>query len=49
VLPGDVIPHRHSRRGGFRRYPKLFLRDGDEILVEVEGIGCLTNQVQRAG
>jgi acylpyruvate hydrolase len=46
VLPGDVILTGTPGGVGFRRDPKLFLRDGDEITVEVDGIGTLTNRVR---
>jgi acylpyruvate hydrolase len=47
VLPGDVILTGTPGGVGFRREPPLFLRDGDEITVEVDGIGSLTNRVRR--
>ncbi|MTD55261.1 fumarylacetoacetate hydrolase family protein [Amycolatopsis pithecellobii] len=47
VLPGDVILTGTPGGVGFRRDPQLFLQDGDEITVEVEGIGALTNRVCR--
>jgi len=47
VLPGDVILTGTPGGVGFRREPQLFLRDGDEITVEVDGIGSLTNRVRR--
>ncbi|MGW5876692.1 fumarylacetoacetate hydrolase family protein [Nocardiopsis terrae] len=47
VLPGDVILTGTPGGVGFRRDPQLFLRDGDEITVEVDGIGSLTNRVRR--
>jgi acylpyruvate hydrolase len=34
---------------GFARSPQVFLRAGDEISVEVDGIGRLTNRVTAAG
>jgi 5-carboxymethyl-2-hydroxymuconate isomerase len=43
LLPGDVIltgtPHG---TGGFRE-PNIFLRDGDTVEVEIEGLGVLRN------
>ena len=47
VLPGDVILTGTPGGVGFRRDPQLFLRDGDEITVEVDGIGSLTNRARR--
>jgi acylpyruvate hydrolase len=32
---------------GFRREPQVFLADGDEVTVQVDGIGSLTNRVRR--
>jgi acylpyruvate hydrolase len=47
VLPGDVILTGTPGGVGFRRDPQLFLRDGDEVTVEVDGVGSLTNRVRR--
>ncbi len=47
MLPGDVILTGTPGGVGFRRDPRLFLRDGDEITVEVDGIGPFTNRVRR--
>lgn len=47
VQPGDVILTGTPGGVGFRRDPQIFLRDGDEITVEVDGIGSLTNRVRR--
>ncbi len=49
ILPGDVILTGTPGGVGFRRDPPLFLRDGDLITVEVDGIGSLTNRVRRDG
>jgi acylpyruvate hydrolase len=49
LLPGDVILTGTPGGVGFRREPKLLLRDGDVITVEVDGIGSLTNRVRREG
>jgi 2-keto-4-pentenoate hydratase/2-oxohepta-3-ene-1,7-dioic acid hydratase in catechol pathway len=43
LLPGDVIVTGTPPGVGVFRDPPLFLKDGDEITVEVEGIGKLTN------
>ncbi|SFV27538.1 2-keto-4-pentenoate hydratase/2-oxohepta-3-ene-1,7-dioic acid hydratase (catechol pathway) [Devosia crocina] len=43
--PGDVIPMGTPAGVGFTRTPPRFLRSGDIISVEVEGLGTLTNPV----
>jgi 2-keto-4-pentenoate hydratase/2-oxohepta-3-ene-1,7-dioic acid hydratase in catechol pathway len=47
LLPGDTIATGTPHGVGFRREPPLFLSPGDTVEVEIEGIGCLTNQVAR--
>jgi len=49
VLPGDVILTGTPGGVGYRRDPQVFLRDGDEITVEVDEIGSMTNRVRREG
>jgi 2-keto-4-pentenoate hydratase/2-oxohepta-3-ene-1,7-dioic acid hydratase in catechol pathway len=44
LLPGDVIVTGTPPGVGVFRDPPVFLRDGDEITVEVEGVGQLTNR-----
>jgi 2-keto-4-pentenoate hydratase/2-oxohepta-3-ene-1,7-dioic acid hydratase in catechol pathway len=44
LLPGDVIATGTPPGVGVFRDPPVFLKDGDEITVEVEGIGKLTNR-----
>jgi 2-keto-4-pentenoate hydratase/2-oxohepta-3-ene-1,7-dioic acid hydratase in catechol pathway len=43
--PGDVIATGTPFGVGFTRTPPIFLTDGDEVEVEVDGIGALTNRV----
>ncbi|HEY9085891.1 MAG TPA: fumarylacetoacetate hydrolase family protein [Candidatus Tyrphobacter sp.] len=43
--PGDVIATGTPEGVGFARTPPEFLADGDEMVVEVEGIGTLRNRV----
>lgn len=43
--PGDVILTGTPGGVGFQRDPQVFLREGDEISVEVEGVGRLVNQI----
>jgi 2-keto-4-pentenoate hydratase/2-oxohepta-3-ene-1,7-dioic acid hydratase in catechol pathway len=45
--PGDIIATGTPEGVGFKRNPPLFLRDGDVVEVEVEGIGRLRNPVVR--
>jgi acylpyruvate hydrolase len=46
LLPGDVILTGTPGGVGYRRDPQVFLRDGDEISVEIDGIGTLRNRVR---
>ncbi|MBO9356815.1 5-carboxymethyl-2-hydroxymuconate isomerase [Bordetella petrii] len=46
--PGDVIVTGTPGGVGFKRNPPLFMKEGDVVEVEVEGVGCLSNRV-RAG
>ena len=46
LLPGDLILTGTPGGVGFRRDPQVFLRDGDEITVEIGGIGRLVNRVR---
>jgi 2-keto-4-pentenoate hydratase/2-oxohepta-3-ene-1,7-dioic acid hydratase in catechol pathway len=47
--PGDLIATGTPPGVGFARKPPIWLRDGDEVSVEVEGIGTLTNPVRAGG
>jgi 2-keto-4-pentenoate hydratase/2-oxohepta-3-ene-1,7-dioic acid hydratase in catechol pathway len=44
--PGDVIATGTPSGVGFARTPPIFLQDGDEVTVSIEGIGTLTNPVR---
>jgi 2,4-diketo-3-deoxy-L-fuconate hydrolase len=44
--PGDVISTGTPHGVGFARKPPIFLKAGDEVVVEIEGIGRLTNPVK---
>ena len=46
--PGDLILTGTPAGVGFARQPKIFLRPGDEITIEIDGIGALTNPVRSA-
>lgn len=48
LLPGDLILTGTPEGVGFFREPKVALRDGDVVEVEVEGIGVLSNVVRDA-
>jgi len=43
--PGDIIATGTPSGVGFKRTPPLFLREGDVVEVEIEGIGQLRNPV----
>ncbi|WP_067682884.1 fumarylacetoacetate hydrolase family protein [Nocardia miyunensis] len=47
VLPGDIILTGTPGGVGYRRDPQLFLTDGDEITVEIDGVGKLVNRVRK--
>ena len=46
--PGDLILTGTPAGVGVFREPKMLLRDGDEITIEIDGIGALTNPVRAA-
>ena len=45
LLPGDILLTGTPHGVGVFRDPKIFLKPGDTITVEVEGLGTLTNPV----
>ena len=45
--PGDVIATGTPAGVGYARTPPVFMREGDRIEVEIEGIGTATNLVAR--
>jgi 2-keto-4-pentenoate hydratase/2-oxohepta-3-ene-1,7-dioic acid hydratase in catechol pathway len=47
--PGDLIATGTPSGVGMARDPQVFLKDGDEVTIEIEGIGSLTNPVRAAG
>ena len=49
LLPGDVIATGTPGGVGLFREPKLFMKAGDVIEVEISGIGRLENQVRDQG
>ena len=44
--PGDIIMTGTPPGVGVARDPQVFLKDGDEVTVEIEGLGALTNPVE---
>jgi 2-keto-4-pentenoate hydratase/2-oxohepta-3-ene-1,7-dioic acid hydratase in catechol pathway len=45
LRPGDVIVTGTPGGVGARRDPPLWMKPGDEIVVEIENVGQLTNRV----
>lgn len=48
LLPGTLILTGTPEGVGFTREPPVFLQPGDDIVVEIDGIGRLANPVQAA-
>jgi 2,4-diketo-3-deoxy-L-fuconate hydrolase len=46
LVPGDVIITGTPPGVGMARDPQLWLKDGDEVSIEIEGLGTLTNPVE---
>jgi 2-keto-4-pentenoate hydratase/2-oxohepta-3-ene-1,7-dioic acid hydratase in catechol pathway len=46
--PGDLILTGTPAGVGVFRNPKRLLEDGDEVTIEIDGLGSLTNPVRRA-
>jgi 2,4-didehydro-3-deoxy-L-rhamnonate hydrolase len=45
--PGDLIATGTPAGVGVFRDPKVLLKDGDEVSIEIDGLGTLTNPVQK--
>ena len=45
LLPGDVISTGTPSGVGMGRTPRLFMKPGDQVAVEISGIGCLENTI----
>jgi 2-keto-4-pentenoate hydratase/2-oxohepta-3-ene-1,7-dioic acid hydratase in catechol pathway len=43
LMPGDLIATGTPPGVGMGMKPPVWLRDGDRVAVEIEGIGALTN------
>lgn len=46
LVPGDIIMTGTPPGVGMAREPQLWLKDGDEVTIEIEGLGSLTNPVE---
>jgi len=46
LLPGTIIMTGTPSGVGFARNPQVFLRQGDTVEIEIEGIGTLKNEVE---
>lgn len=46
LLPGTVILTGTPQGVGFARTPPIFLKGGDQVTIDIEGIGALSNPVQ---
>ena len=46
LCPGDLISTGTPHGVGFAHNPPVFLHDGDEVVVEIDGIGRLSNPVK---
>jgi 2-keto-4-pentenoate hydratase/2-oxohepta-3-ene-1,7-dioic acid hydratase in catechol pathway len=47
--PGDVLATGTPSGVGMGRTPQRWLRDGETVAIQIEGIGRLENPVQRPG
>jgi 2-keto-4-pentenoate hydratase/2-oxohepta-3-ene-1,7-dioic acid hydratase in catechol pathway len=45
LSPGDVIVSGTPGGVGAKRNPQIFMKPGDRIEVEIDGIGVLTNNI----
>jgi 2-keto-4-pentenoate hydratase/2-oxohepta-3-ene-1,7-dioic acid hydratase in catechol pathway len=46
LLPGDIISTGTPHGVGLFRNPQVFLQNGDQVVVEIDGIGTLANPVR---
>ena len=46
LMPGDVITTGTPPGVGAARDPQVFLKPGDDVTIEIEGLGALTNPVE---
>lgn len=47
LVPGDIIVTGTPPGVGSARDPQVWLKDGDEVTIEIEGLGFLTNPLRR--
>jgi len=47
LLPGTLIMSGTPSGVGFARKPQVFLREGDTVEIDIEGVGILKNEVRR--
>lgn len=48
LMPGDIIATGTCSGVGVKMKPRGYLKPGDTVRVEIEGLGCLSNQVIEA-
>jgi 2-keto-4-pentenoate hydratase/2-oxohepta-3-ene-1,7-dioic acid hydratase in catechol pathway len=46
--PGDIVATGTPDGVGFARKPPIYLKAGDEVAVEIDGLGRLVNPVKEA-
>ncbi|MGH3090510.1 MAG: fumarylacetoacetate hydrolase family protein [Rubrobacteraceae bacterium] len=46
LVPGDIVVTGTPPGVGSARDPQVWLKDGDEVTIEIEGLGSLTNPVK---
>jgi len=49
LFPGDIILSGTPVGVGAFREPSVYLKDGDEVIVEIDGIGRLVNTCRVVG
>jgi len=47
LFPGDIIVTGTPPGVGSARDPQIWLKDGDEVTIEIEGLGSLTNPIEK--
>lgn len=47
LLPGDVIVTGTPGGVGFKRQPPMYMKDGDEVVIEVSRVGRLVNTIRQ--